>query len=82
MTSIYFVEVTDTFGGEANYCWARRYRVNAASQRGAISKISRHEGLHFRNTGNRYDASNACVCAFIDDWDDNNHSDYTCVKTI
>lgn len=23
----YQVEVTDTFGGEANYCWVRRYTI-------------------------------------------------------
>jgi len=23
------IEVTDTFGGEANYCWVRRYEINS-----------------------------------------------------
>ena len=22
----YIIEVTDTFGGDANYCWVRRYK--------------------------------------------------------
>lgn len=26
----YDVEVTDTFGGEANYCWVRRYTVDGS----------------------------------------------------
>ena len=26
---MYEVEHTDTFGGEANYCWVRRYEINA-----------------------------------------------------
>ena len=25
----YQVEITDTFGGEANYCWVRRYEIAA-----------------------------------------------------
>jgi hypothetical protein len=24
----YQIEVTDTFGGEANYCWVRRYTID------------------------------------------------------
>lgn len=27
MPNLYDVEYTDTFGGEANYCWVQRYRV-------------------------------------------------------
>ena len=33
MKMIYFVEVTDTFGGEVNYSWVRRYLVRAKSIR-------------------------------------------------
>ncbi len=25
------IEVTDTFGGEANYCWVRRYKITDAN---------------------------------------------------
>lgn len=35
MKNTYFVEVTDTFGGEANYCWVRRYKVSASSKLGS-----------------------------------------------
>ena len=31
----YAVEVTDTFGGEANYCWVRRYAVDGTSAKAA-----------------------------------------------
>jgi hypothetical protein len=31
MTGAYAVEYTDTFGGEANYCWVRRATVPAPS---------------------------------------------------
>jgi hypothetical protein len=30
------IEVTDTFGGEANYCWVRRGTTRANSRRGLI----------------------------------------------
>ena len=29
------IEVTDTFGGEANYCWVRRYSVDVRSDKQA-----------------------------------------------
>ena len=65
----YNIEVTDTFGGEPNYSWARRYELEAKSYLGAIQKVSRIEGLNFRLTYsidlNRYDAKNACICVFI-----------------
>ena len=65
----YGIEVTDTFGGEPNYSWARRYELKAKSYLGAIQKVSRIEGLNFRLTYsidlNRYDAKNACTCVFI-----------------
>lgn len=47
----FFAEVTDTFGGEANYCWVRRYKIKANTERGAINKLAKHEGLSFRNYG-------------------------------
>lgn len=29
----YEVEVTDTFGGEANYCWVKRYQIPEGTKR-------------------------------------------------
>lgn len=70
-TNKYMAEVTDTFGGEANYCWIRRYIIQAKSKLGAIQKLSRHEGYAFRKEyDGRYNAKNACICAFISDFDD------------
>lgn len=65
------VEITDTFGGEANYCWVRRLKVKARSMRGAISAVSRKTGYSFRiayDCGNiaRYNAKCAAVCCFIE----------------
>jgi hypothetical protein len=72
---IYFVEVTDTYGEEANYSWVRRYKVHASSMLGAIRKISRESGFRFRkdfDAGDfaRYNARGACVCAFIQGYTD------------
>ena len=64
----YFVEMTDTFGGEANYCWVNRFIVTASSERGAISKVTRRTGTHARASGSgRYDAiGGACVVYFVE----------------
>ena len=33
------IEITDTFHGEANYCWVRRGSTTARSRRGIISAV-------------------------------------------
>lgn len=65
----YQFEVTDTFGGEANYCWKRTHTFEATSLHGALCMLSRAEGLNFRSVGfDRFDALHACICAFhLDD---------------
>jgi len=47
------IEITDTFGGEANYCWARRFTVKAKSIRGAVNKFAREHGGGWRVHGRR-----------------------------
>ena len=64
--STYTFEVTDTFGGEANYCWKREHSFEAVSLHGALCMLSRKEGLNFRSVGcDRYDAQEAFICAFL-----------------
>lgn len=41
----YRFEMTDTFGGEANYSWARRGEVEAKTDLGAIRKAKAALGL-------------------------------------
>lgn len=82
----FYIEVTDTYGGEANYCWVHRFKVWAKSPLGAIRKVSRETGLSFRNEWNcgeesKYKAIGACVCAFVIWWDEENYQHYT-VKEI
>lgn len=63
MNTFYF-EVTDTFGGELNYCWLNRFVIKAKSLRGALNKLSRHTGLKFRNNGLYFKAKHACIGAY------------------
>lgn len=67
----YSVEITDTFAGEANYSWVKRFKVEAESMRGAIGIVSRQTGYkfkidHFDGYSSRYNAKNASVCCFIE----------------
>ena len=67
---LYYIEVTDTFGSEANYSWVRRYKTEAKSFRGAITKLAKHYGSGWRNDMNcgdfmRYVIPGSCVCAFV-----------------
>lgn len=61
----YYFEVTDTFSGDANYCWVERYKVEASCVEGAIGKLRRFLGYNFTQSHrDRWDDKHACVCAF------------------
>ena len=66
----YLFEVTDTFGGEANYSWVRRYTVHATSMSGAIRMVNREEGFGrltkvWETFGcARWDVPNCAICIF------------------
>lgn len=45
----FYIYLTDLFGGELNYSYKSRLKVEANTERGAVSKVSRDTGLHFRN---------------------------------
>jgi hypothetical protein len=71
----YFVEITDTFGGEANYSWATRLKVKANTMRGAVNKVSRDSGLSWHCVGDygdmkRYNSESGVTCFFIEEWHD------------
>lgn len=71
MKQTYFIEMTDTFGGEANYCWVNRFIVSASSERGAMRKVAKETGFAVRSVGcDRWDAVGACVCYFVEWVDD------------
>ena len=72
----FYVEITDTFGGEANYSWVKRMKVRASSARGALIRVNRDSNLGFHSVGcNRYDSRIGAICAFIDEWIDGHHSE-------
>ncbi len=70
--SMFYVEVTDTYGGEANYSWANRYKVQASTFRGALRKVRNHMCLPtaklVMDCGDlvRYDFKGTCICAFVE----------------
>lgn len=65
----YYIEMTDTFGGELNYSWLHRFTIKAKNERGALIKLARETGYNFRNNGTHYEASKACVGAYFLDYD-------------
>ncbi len=72
----YYIEVTDVFGGEANYSWVTRHVIRGKSKRGAINRFSRLSGMNWHNVGcDRYDSKSGATCLFIDDLDDDRKTD-------
>lgn len=68
--SKFTIDVTDTFGGEANYSWVRRFTFHASSFRGAVGMLAREYATGWRkdyDAGDtaRYNLTCACICAFI-----------------
>ena len=74
---LYYIEITDMFGGEANYSWVTRHVIRAKSERGAINALSRRSGLNWRNDGFRYLSKSRATCAFINEYDPEYHKDYS-----
>ena len=72
--NIYVIEMTDTFGGDPNYCWVRRYKTESVSIVGAVTKLSKHYGRNFRRDycdefSARYNAVGASICVFVEEVD-------------
>jgi len=67
MKNHYFIEMTDTFGGEANYCWVNRFIVSASTPRGAMRRVCTRTGDKVRDVGcDRWDSRTACICYFVE----------------
>jgi hypothetical protein len=73
MKNLFFIEVTDVYGGEANYSWVTRHVIKAKSERGAITALARRSGLNWRNDGYRYLSKSGATCAFVDHYDETSH---------
>jgi hypothetical protein len=70
MKTQFQIKITDTFGGKANYCWVKRYTVQASTPRGALRIAARDFGGEWRRDFNqgdtvRYNMKGACICAFV-----------------
>ena len=81
----FFIEITDTFGSEANYSWVTRHKVKAKSIRGVVIRLNKDSGLGFHKVDDygdyvRYDSRSGATCAFIEEWDNDNHSKFSNVN--
>lgn len=75
MKNRYFIEMTDTFGGEANYCWVNRFIVSASSHRGAMRKVCALTGDKVQcvdryNDPQTWDSTIGCIRYFVEWIDD------------
>ena len=51
------IEITDTFGGEANYCWVRRYTLDYKeneTERALIRRAKNIAGISLRHKKTSY----------------------------
>lgn len=79
MKTLFFVEITDTFGGEANYSWVTRHIIRATSERGCVNALSRRSNMNWHSVGcERYDSKSGATCAFIREYDKETDSD--CIR--
>ena len=79
--NVYFAEITDTFGGEANYSWVTRHKIHANTMRGSVNKLSKDSGMRWQVNSNygdmmRYDSKSGATCFFICEFEDATHGDY------
>jgi hypothetical protein len=68
----YYLEFTDTFGGDANYSWVSRFKTKASSALGAIRKLSKEVKLSFHCVEDygyikRYDSASGATCVFVEE---------------
>ena len=85
----WFIELTDTFGGDANYSWVTRVKVQAKSLDHAVRRFSRDAGFTGRVRGDwddgtckRYNICGAALCFFVSQWDDECHADCMHIKEL
>jgi hypothetical protein len=70
---MYKVEMTDTFGDDANYCWVNRLWVKAKSPASALRKANKHWSIAPRSwrldwdygDERRYNMNKAAICCFV-----------------
>ena len=75
MKNRYYIEMTDTFGGEANYCWVNRFIVSASTPRGAMRRVCARTGDRVQcvdqyNDPQTWDSTIGCIRYFVEWIDD------------
>ena len=85
----WFVELTDTHGGEANYSWVTRVRVQAKTLQHAVRRFSADAGFSGRvrkewDSGDsvRYNIRGAALCFFVSPWDEETCANYFHVREL
>ena len=79
MKTLFFVQITDTYGGEANFSWVTRHIIKAKSARGCANALARRSGLSWHHVGcDRYDSASGATCAFIREYDPETDND--CIR--
>lgn len=67
---LFYIEVTDCYGGDANYSWVTRHIIAGSTLRGAVNRFSRLSGMKWHYVGcGRYDSESGATCFFIDEYD-------------
>jgi hypothetical protein len=67
---LFYIEVTDVYGGEANFSWVTRFIIRGKSLRGAVNRFSRMSNISWHSVGNgRYDSKTGATCFFIEEYD-------------
>lgn len=61
--NLYFIEETDTFGGEANYNHVNRYIIKSSTPRGALRKVASTGWRMVYAT--RADSASGLTCWFV-----------------
>ena len=75
MKNRYYIEMTDTYGGEANYCWVNRFIVSASTPRGAMRRVFTRTGDRVQcvdryNDPQTWDSTIGCIRYFVEWIDD------------
>lgn len=76
---LFYIEVTDTFGGDANYSWVTRHVIRAKTLKGAVQRFSRLSGMSWHcvddyGDSKRYDSASGATCYFIEEYDETLHN--------
>jgi len=85
---MYYVEMTDTFAGELNYSWVKRFVVKAETLKSCMRKISMETGYNARmqwrigDEDAMYKVTGACIGYSVEWLNEDDIAEYTKHYTI